>query len=339
MKIRYFIITAFLWACAACNKDIAVMPVTFDVAVAKNNGTKTTVFSANDTARFNFVGNPDMITYFSGEAGKNYDFINRVSAAGKPQLQFKTVRANGAQPNSLSLLVSSDFKGVATKQTYGVMVRDTAATNANIAAAQWTDITARAALSTGATAAMPSGIIDLSDFLTQGKPVYIAFKYSAAAGSIQSKWTISALSLNNVLPDGAVYTIANLNAHTTSFANYGNVNYGPGWSVSSVPVDPSRSAIKYDWIYTDRTSLVITGAATAALAAVSAEAWAITGPIDLTRVMPDKGIAIKEISATLPSYSYNYTAAGVYTAVFVASNHTAGGTSTTVKKITLTINP
>src|SRR6218665_3949393 len=284
MKIRYFIITAFLWACAACNKDIAVMPVTFDVAVAKNNGTKTTVFSANDTARFNFVGNPDMITYFSGEAGKNYDFINRVSAAGKPQLQFKTVRANGAQPNSLSLLV-------------------------------------------------------LSDFLTQGKPIYIAFKYSAAAGSIQSKWTISALSLNNVLPDGAVYTIANLNAHTTSFANYGNVNYGPGWSVSSVPVDPSRSAIKYDWIYTDRTSLVITGAATAALAAVSAEAWAITGPIDLTRVMPDKGIAIKEISATLPSYSYNYTAAGVYTAVFVASNHTAGGTSTTVKKITLTINP
>src|SRR6218665_890239 len=89
MKIRYFIITAFLWACAACNKDIAVMPVTFDVAVAKNNGTKTTVFSANDTTRFNFSGNPDMIIYFRGEQVKNYDFKNRVSREGSPNYSSK----------------------------------------------------------------------------------------------------------------------------------------------------------------------------------------------------------------------------------------------------------
>jgi len=336
MRIRYLIIPAFLLACVACNKDIAVKPANFDVASAKNNGTATTVFSTKDTVQFYFTGNPDMITYFSGEPGKSYDFRNRVSATGMPQLQFSTIRANGTQSGSLSLLVSSDFKGVATNTIYGVLTRDTATTNANIAAATWTDITSRATLSTGATTAVSSGIIDLSDFLTQGKPVYIAFKYTATAGTIQNKWTVSALSLNNVLPDGTSYTIANLNAPTTSFTNYGNTTYGPGWAVS---YDLAKNANKYAWVYTDKTSLVITGATTAALATAPAEAWAIMGPIDLTRVTPDMGVAIKAISATLPSYSYMYTTAGTYNAVFVSSNSTPAQTSFSVKKISLTINP
>jgi len=336
MRIRYFIIAAFLLGCAACNKDMAVRPVTFDVASAKNNGTATTIFSTKDTVQFLFTGNPDMITYFSGEPGKNYDFRNRVSAAGTPQLQFSTIRATGTQSNSLSLLISTDFKGVATNTIYGVLTRDTATTNANIAAATWTDITSRATLSTGATTAVPSGVIDLSDFLTQGKPVYIAFKYTATAGTIQNKWTVSALSLNNMLADGTSYTIANLNAPTTAITNYGNATYGPGWAVS---YDLAKNANKYAWTYTAGTSLVITGATTAALATAPAEAWAVMGPVDLTRVTPDVGTAIKTISATLSSYPYNYTTAGTYNAVFTASNNTASATNAVVKKVTLTINP
>ncbi len=336
MRIRYLIIAAFLLACAACNKDIAVKPITFDVASAKNSGAATTVFSTRDTVQFHFTGNPDMITYFSGEPGKNYDFRNRVSAAGIPQLQFSTIRATGTQANSLSLLVSTDFKGVATNTIYGVLTRDTATTNANIAAATWTDIISRATLSIGGTTAVSSGVIDLSDFLTQGKPVYIAFKYTATAGTIQNKWTISALSLNNVLADGTSYTIANLNAPNTAITNYGNATYGPGWAVS---YDPAKNANKYAWTYTAGTSLVITGATTAALATASAEAWAVMGPVDLTRVTPDVGTAIKAISATLSSYPYNYTTAGTYNAVFAASNNTGSATSSVVKKVTLTINP
>ncbi|MVN20465.1 DUF5017 domain-containing protein [Mucilaginibacter arboris] len=333
MRSKYLILTMLLLACAACNKNVAVMPVAFDVISAKNSGVAATVFSTKDTVQFNFTGNPDVITYFSGEAGKNYDFRNRVSAAGMPQLQFSSILANGTQPSSLSLLVSSDFKGVVANNIYGVLTRDTAATNANIAAAAWTDITSRATLSTGGTTAVPSGVINLSD-LSTGKPVYIAFKYTAAAGTIQNKWTISALSLNNVLADGTTYTIANLNAPTTAFTNYGNTTYGPGWAVS---YDPKKNVNNYAWVYTDKTSLVITGATTAATATAPAEAWAVMGPIDLTRVTPDAGVGIKSISARLASYSYNYTTAGSYNAVFVASNNTNDGSNMLVKKIPLTI--
>jgi hypothetical protein len=334
MKIRYFIIATLLLACAACSKKVEVQPVTFEVASAKINGTASTLFAAKDTVQFYFTGNPDMITFFSGEVGKNYNYRNRVSAAGTSQLQFSTIRATGAQANSLSLLVSSDFKGVVANMIYGILTRDTATTNANIAAATWTDITSRATLSTGATTAVPSGIVDLSDFAKQGKPVYIAFKYTATAGTIQNKWTISALTLNNVLADGTTYTIANLAAPTTAITNYGNITYGPGWAVS---YDPAKNANKYAWIYTAGTSLVITGSTTAATA--PAEAWAIMGPIDLTRVTPDAGVAIKAMSAALATYQYNYLTAGTYNATFVASDNTVDGSSAVVKKIPLTITP
>lgn len=276
-----------------------------------------------------------MITYFSGEPGKKYDFRNRTSVAGTPQLQFSSVRANGAQSNSLSLLVSSDFKGIVANNIYGVFTRDTANTNANIAAATWTDITSRATLSIGAATAVPSGIINLADIST-GKLVYIAFKYTASAGTIQNKWTINALSLNNTLADGTTYTIANLNGPTTSFTNYGNTTYGPGWAVS---YDPAKNLNKYAWVYTDKTSLVITGATTAATATAPVEAWAIMGPIDLTRVTPDIGVGIKSISARLASYSYNYPTAGSYNAVFSTSNNTNDGSNAVIKKVPLTINP
>lgn len=191
MRTKYILSTALLLACMACSKKNDVKPVTFDVTSTKN-GTTTTSFSTQDTVQFNFTGNPDMITYFSGETGKRYEFKDRTNATGIPQLQFNTIRATGAQTNSLSLLVSTDFKGIVANTIYGILTRDTATTNANIASATWTDITSRATLSTGATAAVSSGVVDLSDFLTQAKPVYIAFKYNATAGTIQNKWTISA---------------------------------------------------------------------------------------------------------------------------------------------------
>jgi hypothetical protein len=336
MRIRNFIIAGLLMATMGCNKNVSVpAPVTFDVASSKNNGNATTVFSAKDTVLFHFTGDPNIITFYSGEVGKRYNYANRISAPGDPQLQFNSILAAGTQPGSLSLLVSTNFKGVATNTIYGVLTRDTATTNANIAAATWTDITSRATLSTGAATSVPSGIVDLAD-QSKGKPVYIAFKYTATAGSIQNKWTISALTLNNVLADGTTYTIANLAAPTTAITNYGNISYGPGWAVS---YNPAKDTNNYAWIYTAGTSLVITGAATAALATAPVEAWAIIGPIDLTKVTPDAGLGIKDISAALSSYSYIYTAAGNYNAVFVASNNTTSGTNATVTKIALTINP
>jgi len=333
MKFLYIIAISAL-ALTACSKKQEVSSPAFSVTAVKNNGNTVASFAPGDTVNFKFTGNPNVITFYSGEVGKRYQYATRTQAAGTAQLQFSSQLANGTQANSLSLLVSSDFKGIALKTLAGVSVRDTTTTNANIAAATWTDITSRATLAASIGVAVPSGVIDLSDFAKQGKPVYIAFKYNAVAATIQNKWTITNLAINNVLSDGTSYTIANLNSPLKPLANYGNISYSPGWAVS---FDPAKNTNNYAWTYADGTSLVITGASTAGAATASAEAWAITGPVDLSKVTPDVGVAIKSIIATLSAYSYSYSQAGNYNAIFVATNITATDSKTIVQQVPVTV--
>lgn len=300
---------------ASCQKDQPNTP-TFDVTVPK------TTYKVGEAVNFTLNGNPDYITFFSGEQGLNYANIQRTSVKGTSKLQFTSARANGTQANSLQLMVSADFAGLGS---------DSAGTVKNIAAASWTDVTSRATLSTGASTA--SGVVDLTDIATAGKPVFLAFKYSGTAGSIQNKWTISGLTLTNTLPDNTVYTIANLS--TSAITNYGTTTtISPGFAGYRVTGGPN-------WIVTAGSSLVITGAASVASSTANAEAWVLSGKVDLFHVAPDTGVPIKETSTRLATnlYSYTFKAPGTYTATFVGADTNISGNNQVVKQITLTITP
>jgi hypothetical protein len=286
-------------------------PLSFEVTA------DSATYQAGGVTKFNFSGKADNITFYSGEVGKRYEFANRVSANGIPQLRFSTALNAGVQPNSLRLLVSNNFAG-------GV---NGASDPSLITTATWTDISDRAIWATNATA-VSSGAIDLSDFAATGKPVYIAFKYSAVAGSVQNKWTITGLSLKNVLPDGTSYMIDTMPALTTVM-NYSYTTSLPGWSSKTI-------ANTYNWSLST-ASMVITGAATAGAATNSAEAWAITGPVDLKKVTPDVGVVVKNMSSFVPSWSYSYASTGNYQATFVASNANADGQKSIGKKLTINV--
>lgn len=328
---RYIMATAIAFTFAGCSKEIAVKQLDFDVTVAKTNGAVSNTYTTADSLNFVFKGNPDVITFYSGEINRQYINKDRTSADGTPVLKFTSLRATGTQANSLALMISSDFKGIALKP--GTTVRDTATTNANIASAQWSDLTSQATLSTGA--ATVSGDINLSSFANQGKPVYIAFKYVATAGTIQNKWTITLLTLTNKLADESIYTLGNLGAPNTEIKNYGAITYSPGWWVS---YDENKNANKYPWVFTAGTSLVITGAATAGAATAPAESWAIMGPINLKKVSPDIGVGLKSISAKLENYPYKYPSVTQSEPTFVASNNVVGSSAIVVKPLSIKIN-
>ncbi|SDL23214.1 protein of unknown function [Pedobacter sp. ok626] len=327
---RYIMVTAIAFTFASCSKEIEVKSLNFDVTVSKTNGAVSNTYTTSDSLNFAFKGNPDVITFYSGEINRQYINKDRTVADGTPILQFTSLRATGTQANSLALMVSSDFKGIALKP--GSTIRDTVTTNANIATAQWSDITSQAALSTGA--ATPSGEINLSSFANLGKPVYIAFKYVAAAGSVQNKWTITLLTLTNKLADESIYTIGNLGAPNTEIKNYGVITYSPGWWVS---YDEVKNANKYPWVFTAGTSLVITGAATVGAATAPAEAWAIMGPINLKKVSPDVGVGLKSISAKFENYPYKYSSVTLSEPTFVASNNVVNSSATVVKPLSIKV--
>lgn len=313
-ELLYLIIFFFL--IIGCQEDAVDFPY-FDV-LAKDS--TEVVVKSKEPINFELEGNPNMLYFYSGEIGKRYEYAGRVSAIGIPYLQFNSLRANGKQEGSLRLMISQDFPGIT--------VGDAVATVSKISSATWTDITDRALLSSGTT--MNSGAIDLSDFLQTGNPVFIAFKYLAQAGSIQNKWTISALTVKNTLPDGTVYTIANTT--NTAITNYGVATvFSPGWVFFPV-------INTYSWGLTSN-NLVITGATSVSSATDMSEAWAIMGPVDLTKVTPDVGLFLKGLDTRLENYSYTYNVPGTYTATFIGVADNVYGKKELVKQVKIKVNP
>jgi len=310
-NIILIFLVLFLLQLFGCKEDDISVP-SFEVSTSNDT------YYANKDITFQITGSPDFINFFSGEKGKRYEYAGRISAEGASQFQFTSLRANGKQEGSLKLLVSSDFPGIT--------VGNDSITITKIASSSWTDITDKALLSTGTST--KSGIIDLTDFAKQGKPVFIAFKYLATTGSIQNKWTISGLTITNLLPDGTVYTLANTT--NAAIANYGvSTVFSPGWKFY-------RVVNTYSWTLSSN-NLIITGATNTTGSA--AESWAIMGPVDLTRVAPDVCANIKGMDTRLNTHTYKYTAAGTYTATFVGATNNIYGKKEIIKQIEIIVNP
>lgn len=302
---------------SACTKRLSNGAPDFTVAAEHLS------LTAGDTAWFHFTGNPDIITFYSGEAGKRYEYRNRVEAEGMPIVNFSTVRANGTQQNTLRLMVSSNFAGVVRG--------DTPTTKTNIAAAAWTDITSRASLAVSGSTPVASGNVDLSDLASAGAPIYFAFQYAAAAGSTQPKWTITNFTIKNVLPDGTSYVIGNLNTSTSPYTNYGVTTYSPGFAAYTLQNN-------FNWAVST-TNLVITGATSAGAAGAASEAWVFIGPVNLRKVTPDAGQVIKSTSQNMGelNFYYPYQVPGDYKATFLGGRVSIDESSLTPHIINLTI--
>mgnify|MGYP002378707266 CR=1 FL=1 len=290
--ILSIIIIAVSAMLTSCEKDLKPDPVSFNVTTTEND------YQAGDTVNFSFSGNPDMIMFYSGEPGSVYDFKGRTSADGMSQMQFTSYVQAGTQTGSLALLVSADFDG-----TYS---------GTGISAATWTDITSQATLSTGDNNT-PSGIIDLSSFVNDDKPVYFAFKYTGKTGSVQNTWTIKNFGINLVMPDGSTFATANM---TTA-----------GWKAVNVK-NPSKA-----WAISASQLQIAGGDENAE----DNEDWLITAPLVLNKVNPDRGVPIKDISILLDEFSYIYSTPGKYKAVFEAFNAAGTTQKSAQREIEITI--
>lgn len=291
-KIYFFVATAALFVLASCNKTLKVDSVALEVTTA------STSYNAGDSVNFMFSGQPDMITFYSGEPGHNYENRYRTVAQGSLQVQFTSYAQYGAQDSTLQLLVSTDFNG-----SYD---------SADIYKATWTDVTNQATLSTGANNT-PSGIIDISADTAANKPLYFAFKYTGDSLTTQKTWTITNFQMNLQLADSSITSVA-----TMANAGWKAVNIQNSaavWSISS-------------------TQLKIAGGNASAAAN---EDWVITSPLITNKVSPDQGIAIKNITQKLPQFSYIYKKPGSYNATFVGTSATPDATKTLVKNVALTI--
>lgn len=266
--------------------------------------TASLTYKAGDTVTFNFTGNPDNIVFYSGEPGHIYEFRNRTTAENDLQINFKSLVQYGVIYKNLQLLVSNNYSG--------------AGDTASVRAATWTDISDKAVFSTGQDNT-PSGTISLKEFADPGNTaarIYVAFKYTDHKKTQgQNRWVIRTFEANNISEDGVVSPLAVLS--TAGWKGFDFKNTANVWSVTTAQL------LMYGG---DKN-------------ADDNEDWVITKGFDPFSIKPDAGVALKNISTTLPSYQYVYTKPGTYKVTFDASAVRYNGEKRTTKELTLTITP
>lgn len=300
-KLKYTLGVLLILAVYACKKDTPDEP-TFSVSTAKAE------YNVADSVEFQMNGYADVIGFYSGEAGKEYRYRNRLeSNEGKLHLNISTRVLYGAQTNNLSLLYSTDFDNMYTPE--------------GIAAATWTDITNRFTYSTAAAGGLgvitPSADVDLSDLPVSGKPIYFAWRWvgqaSSSAATGGRTWRIHAFNLTNKTATAAIPV-----ATVTS----------AGW----LAIDVKNPVNKWT-IQAADPSLYFAPASTT----LESEDWAVSKVLFPNKVSPDVSINVKAYTDKMKNYKYKFSQPGTYTVTFIAKNGLNGNVKETIKELTITV--
>ncbi len=337
MSFKNIFFVLLLVQAAACTKSIKLKDLDFDVVAVNSAKLPSTTFNRGDTVNFIFSGNPDYLVFFSGEKGRRYEFRNRVSdTSTNVKFTFATALNTAGTSGTLSLLASTDLIPYTQLNNLDSI---------NVSKATWTDISNRAVFATGSTATT-SGVLDLSDFARMGKPLNLAFKYTATAGTTQRRWTISNISLRHFTAD-TVFTIDSTNLILPNL--FPTWSASPGWGQINV----TNPAIRFSpLVSTAVTSSFIIAGATVAAGALAAESYIVSGPLDLQRVLPDAGVVVKDqttnasnssyssTTSSAPSnanYAYRFMAPGTYNVTFVATNANVSEQASVVKTMVIVV--
>lgn len=263
----------------------------------------TLVVKMENPVTFRLLGNPDLITFYSGELGKEYskkDLTEFPAGDIESVLKFSAYSRYGAIAGTMRVFISSTFQGLLLNNKYQDSL--------NIETHNWIEITDKCNLPT-TNGGIGNASISLTEYV--GKPLTIAFLYETARNEeAQPTWEIRNLQTVNTLKDNGNQTI--IQAAKMSFVPLDMLGVGSAAYISSeniagkwylgnianasspqmrIQVSPVGDPLNKDWL--------------------------VSKPIILNSRNPDRGIAIKNITERKDSYEYRYNSTGLYEATFV----------------------
>ena len=281
---------AISFICFSCQKS---MPGYTESNYSFDASLTSSTISLPGTANFTIADNPDVISFYSGETGNNYDNRNRtILPGGALKVKFES-RVLNKPADTLDVLISNDFSGVYD--------------STNVANAKWKKMTSKFNFPLPTTALgtfIPSGLVpgdftDITDSVIAGKPFYFAFKYDINKNN-NIEWSISKLAMYNFFGSG-IPTAIIVDSNSNNSGNFATVRMGETinrWS---------RTSTLYKVLNANSSK-------------IGASHWYISRALNPNAVTPDLPIVIKNISQSrLSNFKYRYRTAGTYKAVFVAS--------------------
>ncbi|MFT4094230.1 MAG: DUF5017 domain-containing protein [Niabella sp.] len=315
--VSYIII--FIAILAGCHKAFEVTEPSFEVS------TNTLTVKVGDSVIFYLEGNPDIITFYSGEIGNDYAYVDqdRILPTDSVLVSFQS-QVRSQSGTSATYCQDSQFHVCVSKDLVfsGTTASDSAQSVQN---ATWEDISDRFTLCTlecsSTTAYASSGTANIVDLFETEVPLYFAFRYinkpNAEYGNANI-WRFSSFTMASVTDSSGSATM-------TDQANAGwvPVFIGDGWDATRFTNTGSIITMRG---YTTNT--------------IDQELWCIANPVEITdtNLGHEYGIGIKSVGdAPLTSYGHQFNEAGVYTVTFVAANSSVYGRKEVVRQLQITV--
>lgn len=311
----FLVILAFSTFLTSCENE-TIAP-DFSLSVNPANivcvNSDTVVIYKGSPVEFLLAGNPDNITFFSGENSHAYANRFRLKAPGVPKLDFNYNSRQVTATQSLDVLASADFSG-----KYDSI---------SIKTAKWDTLTPpdmKAYRNTDAPKVIST--IDLSKYAAN--PVYIAYRLVINSSVRYSYPTFSSLLIRNYQTGGS--TSAVVDGFPAAGMSFVTLSENKTWKASG-------AGSSY-WKLSGTTLTVNTSPFVPSTDGKLHELWAVSKVLYLDAVMPDTGVSAKNIFEPVNNYSYTYATTGTYTITFVATNNGANGIlGSTVKEIVLKV--
>lgn len=305
-------------ALTACENEL-VQDAEMNVGVETTDGVtfdgQTITVKAGTPVNFRISGEPDYLTFFSGEAGNEYRYKDRTEVDTEDiessVLTFKLQAQYGSPANILQILISPSFAGIKGN--------DFESDSVLVETSEWEALVEQSKLPTAVTKTDAEYSVDMSKYLGQRVAIAIVYK-GVTNDAVQSKFYFKNMKITNTMTNGQTtaltassfgftpinmyYRHADVIKQSSAIKGkpYGTVtnNTSGMWNLAGLPAQfyihstPKNGPLMYSWLV---SNLMVVNGCT-----------------------PDSGTGVKNITQGTDTYCYTYENAGTYTATFVGTN-------------------
>ncbi len=364
MKLNKILVVAGIVGLVFCSCENEFKnDVELGVNVAVEDGIsfdgQTVTVKKGTPVTFQLSGDPDFLSFYSGEAGHEYRYKDRVMVASddikSSVLKFSLLPQYGK--GSIQLLVANSdafpgLNGSSSSTSRSMYMQDSVLVTETT---QWQPLSKRFVMGGGAGAddeavsKETAYEIDMTPYL--GQRIAIAIRYEGHddwATTAQSKFTFKNMQIENQILDvdqPAVFaaesfgfTALNLLYCDPDFLS-GTGNSAVGGrrrtAVANKPYGTATNNTEGVWNVKDWAAFFIHSSGANQGPKISS--WLISNLMVVNACTPDSGTQLKNISQSLDSYTHTYTEAGTYTATFVATNANHTGESRVTREYTVVV--
>lgn len=351
-----FVLSAF--ALASCSKELTegLDDVNIGVVTDDNVMYDGMIVTAKkgQPVEFTINGEPDFVTFYSGELGHQYIYKDRTSVSAddvvSSVLSFTvytstTIYAddNNRRNNCMDIFYTMDDAENGFEAFPGLVKNDIVADSTTVVQF-WKDGKWHELVDRDEFVGMGQNVVagnsyerDVVNYID--KNLVLAFAYNKdewenphfnetdAVNVAQPRYNFASMKITNTLRNGQTteqfasdFVLTTVNMHHER-----DTAYYQDWksTVSYLPEDSGYGTVtanvagRWNLSSASSGSFYIHGTANDSHWKSS---WLVSDPINILACEPDQGVSVKNISQDMPTYSHTYENVGTYTATFVVTN-------------------